>query len=528
MDLLFPGRHHLLTRFQFEYIQNILKNIAGVPDRNHRTSLVSAKIDALIFAVTSANHSHTRRNPLPFYLRAIALESFSSSFEVPSYIYGIDDVGQVSDFASYTLKKIKHESDGRFDLNPDNTLVLCSTPVLEMYEKLGFKILPAELDRNSGEYKEKLPWDIVETIAGLKAPWSRDDFVRNKMHPSSLKVWVSYSLGERVQRLFQDNILGADGDLTETRDYNTYVRQMDEIAELKYGETAPFIRPGRIGDIGCAVGSWIKLATLDERLHESDFYGIEASRHLCEICRQRKENGEFRNPYVFFSQKNAVSGLVFEKASMHTIHTSSLTHEIESYGGRKDLLAFIANRYQELVPGGVWINRDVVGPEEKDKSVYLWLNDKDGENQGWNDQTEDRLSLAEKLGRLSTRARFYRFARDFRRKEGQAFAFELASFKDREYFCLRMADACEFLSKKDYVDNWQSEMHETFCYFSFSDWKQTVEEKGFKVSSHSKSWANPWIVKNRIEGKAELFSMDSGSLSPIPYPVTNMLLICEK
>ena len=64
---------------------------------------------------------------------------------------------------------------------------------------------------------------------------------------------------------------------------------MDEIAQLKYEETAQFIQPGRIGDIGCAVGSWIKLAANDKRFRESDFYGIEVSRHLCEICRQRKK-----------------------------------------------------------------------------------------------------------------------------------------------------------------------------------------------------------------------------------------------
>jgi SAM-dependent methyltransferase len=128
---------------------------------------------------------------------------------------------------------------------------------------------------------------------------------------------------------------------------------MDEIAELKYKDTASFIQPGRIGDIGCAVGSWIRQACLDDRFRESYFYGIEVSRHLYEICQQRKYNGEFANPFVFFSQRNAVTGLAFEKASMNTIHTSSLTHEIESYGSRADLLQFIKNCYEELAPGGV-------------------------------------------------------------------------------------------------------------------------------------------------------------------------------
>lgn len=44
------------------------------------------------------------------------------------------------------------------------------------------------------------------------------------------------------------NVIG-DGDITTTRDYNTYVRQMDEIAVLKFQETAAHIISGRIGEM---------------------------------------------------------------------------------------------------------------------------------------------------------------------------------------------------------------------------------------------------------------------------------------
>ena len=66
-------------------------------------------------------------------------------------------------------------------------------------------------------------------------------------------------------------MIGDDGDLTETRDYNSYVRQMDEIATLKYNETLPYIKKGRIGDIGCAVGSWIKLASNEDNFMSQIF-----------------------------------------------------------------------------------------------------------------------------------------------------------------------------------------------------------------------------------------------------------------
>lgn len=528
MYLLVPGRHHLLTQFQFQYIADILpRPLREIPDINGIPLGIDEKIDAIIFGVTSSNHSNTRRNPLPFYIRALALEEFGKSLSVPCFIYGIDDVGNVKNFSSYTIKRIKHESEGMFDLQPENTLVLCSTPVLEMYEADGFKILPVELkDRKTWSHHAPLPWDLVEKIASVPA-WEDDNNIKDHIHGSSLGLWAKYRLGSKVQMLFKDKMISDDGDITTTRDYNTYVRQMDEIAALKYFETAPYIQPGRIGDIGCAVGSWIKLACDDERLRESDFYGIEVARHLYDICQQRKHNGEFKNPFVFFSQLNAVTGLVFDKNSMNTIHTSSLTHEIESYGSRGDLLSFINNRYQELAPGGVWVNRDVVGPADKEQIVLMKLNDADGRNDDFEKTFAKRDEFAEYLRGLSTKGRFLRFANDFRKKEHYKFNYTIALIHETEYVRLSLKDACEFMSRKDYVDNWESEMHETFCFWDFEEWKQNLTEAGFAIDGHSAAYTNPWIVKNRWDGKVELFT-NTDQPETMSYPVTNMITVAVK
>lgn len=526
MYLLFPGRHHLLTNFQFQYLQSILSG-GKIQDIDGKPILQDDKITDIIFAVTSANHSNTRRNPLSFYLRALAIHEFSEDLQVPSYIYGIDDVGTLSSFATYTLKRIKHESEGQFNLTPENTLVLCSTPVLSMYEALGFRVLPAELkDRTNWSHHSPMPWDIVEMIAASsEKEWEKNSEILQHIHSSSLALWKKYRLGGKVQLFFKDAMISDDGDITTTRDYNTYVRQMDEIAELKYNDTFPYIRPGRIGDIGCAVGSWIKLACRDSRFRESDFYGIEVARHLFDICNQRKHNGEFDNPFVFFSQRNAVTGLVFDANSMNTIHTSSLTHEIESYGSREELLHFIKNRYAELTTGGVWINRDVVGPEEKEKDILMKLAKTDGRNEDFEKIFHTREELSQYLRGLSTYARFLRFVRDFRKKENYKVLYNSSMINGQEYIAIKLRDACEFMSRKDYLDNWESEMHETFCFWSFSEWKQHLEYAGFKISSASKAFTNQWIADNRLVSKVQLYEQD---LTSFPYPVTNMILIGEK
>ena len=252
------------------------------------------------------------------------------------------------------------------------------------------------------------------------------------------------------------------------------------------------------------------------------------TRHLFKICKHQKENGEFAHPFVFFAQKNAVTGLVFDPNSMNTIHTSSLTHEIESYGSREDLLQFIKNRHDELVPGGVWVNRDVVGPYNKQQQVYMLLNRDDGNNEDPYKIFTERDQLSQYLQQLSTYARFLRFAGDFRAAEGYQLSYTTAVIDGHTYLQLSLRDAAEFLSRKDYTDNWQSEMHETFCFWDFDEWQDELRIAGFKIHPQSYVTTNQWIVENRWKDKAALFVMEDGVLKPYAYPVTHMVLVGVK
>ena len=68
---------------------------------------------------------------------------------------------------------------------------------------------------------------------------------------------------------------------------------------------------------------------------------------------------------------------------------------------------------------------------------------------------------------------------------------------ETRYVQLSMRDATEFLSRKDYTDNWQSEMHETFCFWDFDDWKRELQSVGFAIHPQSTAFTNTWIVDNR-------------------------------
>jgi len=325
--------------------------------------------------------------------------------------------------------------------------------------------------------------------------------------------------------------LGEDGDLTETRNYAEYILAFDEGAERKYEFIKPGIKPGRIVDIGCETGSILKQMSNDQRIRESDLYGIEVSRKLYSLCEQRKENGEFGHDHVFFYQRNIVKNKIFSDNSIDTFTALSLTHELESYVGRETLLAFIKQIYEQLAPGGMFINYDVTGPGQKDKVVYMELTKDDGITDGWDKLFDDKQGGQVKtfLESLSTYARFLRFAKDFRSDEGYELSFTEEVVDGKSVIKLRAVDAAEFLSKKDYTNNWYSEMHETFCFWSFADWKMELEKVGFNLQGDSRVFTNEWVVSNRYEGKVMLYEMDeSGRLVHIPYPPTNVVLYAQK
>jgi hypothetical protein len=405
--------------------------------------------------------------------------------------------------------------------------------VIEQYERLGFRILPVELvDRHAGTLSHSTPWQLLERLVAVGlagGDWRTDAELVSKVARATRRMYEKYNYGDLIVDLHRRPLLTDDGDLTETRDYNTYVRAFDNGAARKRELVSDLVQPGRIVDIGCCTGALIGELTREDRLRESDFYGIEVARALYVECLHRKEQKVFANDNVFFYQCDFAAGPVFAEHSVNTFLTFSLTHEVESYAGREALLRFIDLLKAQLAPGGRWINVDVIGPEKKEEPVWLWLNQEDGRNDDWDREfgPREREPFRTYLQGLSTAARFRRFARDFRRAEGYRMEYSMEKIGDSDYAYLRLADACEFLSKKDYTDNWQSEMHETFCHWSFADWQEAVTRAGLRVLPGSRTFTNPWLVENRYRGKAELFDCTAAGLQRREYEVTNMVLAVQ-
>lgn len=485
---------------------------------------------SIIWPVTSANHSNTRRNPFPANRREAMIEAFSSQENLNSLVYLINDIGQSDSFAKYILKEVEAQSRTGLVLTPDNCVVACSTPeVIGLFEELGFVILPVELiNRETGEIISPRPWEYIVDIA--KNPkWREGTMYREGLHVASKTVLEKYNLGDLIVELFEDPLIGEEGDITQTRNYEVYRKAFEDGARRKYELIKEHLQPGRLLDIGCATGEFVKLLSEDDRLRESDIYGVEIARPLYEMCQQRKSNGEFSNDNIFFFQRNILSSQTFRDNSIRTITSISVTHEIWSYLGEKQLYEFVNRMYQMLEPGGVWINMDVVAPNDKDDLLLVKLNRDDGETiDEPYEEFDTETGLEEYLGKLSSFSRFKRFARDFRSIEDEMISYEEETIDGVVWLKMKKGVLADYLAKKDYLENWRSEMHEVFCFWGFDDWMEALKKAGFSIHRDSESYTNEWLINNRFKLAVSGLKDENGSDYSVSDFATNVLLIATK
>lgn len=506
--ILFPGRHHIITEFQVQYLSDLVASL----------SVQHGEPVAVVWAITSANHTGTRRNPLSGMRRLGMVEYAAASMPYESYVYTIHNMRSKPDFAHFLIEEIRLKSHGAVEMTPENTTVACSTPaVIAMYRALGFAIAPVELDEQTGLATELRPWDIVEKILRAGASWEDDDETAVLVYPACWAYYQRYRLGQRLLDVYADPLIDSEeGDITQTRDYATYRQAFEENAWRKVADFADAVQPGNILDIGCATGQTIKLLSERPELFESDFYGVEVAHPLFQVCQQRRSAGEFGDANVYFYQRNIMQSTLLPNDYFQTIITMALTHEVESYMGRSALDELMKKIYDMLAPGGVYINYDVVGPEGSDDEVYVRFRQDDG---------SDKPGIAG----LSTDGRFRRFVDDFRREEGEAVSVRQQVVDGVRYEVMSRATLCEFLAKKDYVDSWQSEMHERFCFFTHRQWVAYLERAGFTVLPASRAITNPWLIEHRFAPAAEVYRRrDDQLVRDLSAPHTNTLLIAQK
>ena len=532
--LLFPGRHLVNTTFQENYLRQVLsKPPAFLPDLivGRTTPVLPPK--EILFAITSANQENSRFNPVPFHIRAVGVDRFARQLQAQMpfryRVFGIPHYGHTTNFAAFTLKEISYQSERAIELTPENCLVLCSTPeVIQLYKKLGFSIVPAE--QGIKPPAPATPIGIIREIGEQKKDWQAGELTRTQLAASHASLFADFpEVPRRIRRLYQDPLTNQEGSLTPSRNYSTYARGMNEIIRLKYLDIQNVIQSGRIVDEGCADGAL--LAEISHDFPDSDLFGVDLSAEFAGRFQERQRAGEFGGAYVHFFHRNLFE-VLFEPESIDTTICNSTLHEIWSYGeGETSVRSYLTEKFRQLRPGGRLLIRDVVGPEDADREVWLWCSDEDGQNLPPADLAHHAGRENAWLSQLSTRSRFHLFAHDFRNGR-EPFVFQEDTSGAQPAFRLRLRDATEFLSKKDYTDNWLSEMNESFCFWSYSQWKQELTKIGFQVQENvnspqtsSRAYTNPWIAENRLTNHAALYELAG---QPLDWPPTNMVLIADR
>lgn len=309
---------------------------------------------------------------------------------------------------------------------------------------------------------------------------------------------------------------------TAGRDYDVYVELMsnDDVIEQKISDITDdgqrFDGDEYLLDHGCSDGSI--LAELETLYPQMDLVGIDLSDQLLERAQARKQEQGHEYGLVKTDIRRAAETLEQPDA----IVSSSLCHEIYSYGSEPHLQQYLEDSFDHLEDGGMMVIRDVIGPSQD--TTWLWLNDDNGYRTngaefGRPDQQEQYLDD------LSTLARFEQFCEDHTSIDTSEEIIQETREQDgKTYMKMDAEIAAEYLLTKDYTDNWDNEMQETFAFWDLETYEETLETIGFEIED-SETYTNKWIRENRFENNASIRpALDQEDT----YPPTNIVIAARK
>lgn len=294
--------------------------------------------------------------------------------------------------------------------------------------------------------------------------------------------------------------------------YERYLAGMDASMRQKVALTAAHLLcQGRVADMG--MGSGTGSEALASLYPDLDVVGVDVNETTVEIARGRYALGNLS--FVV----GDIAEPVFEDQSLDAILNSSVLHHVTSFNGYEHEAAARALTVQvgQLRDNGVLIVRDFVDPGTDEVVMEL--------------RTDDGADSADPVG-CSTARLFERFATEYRSLAGNpGFSFRIADAVDgwpsrsnTQRYVLTYKLAAEFLLRKDYRADWESELQEEYTYFSQQQFEELFSRLGMRVVA-STPLRNPWIVRHRLRGEVELRNLAG---EPVELPPTNYVIVGEK
>jgi SAM-dependent methyltransferase len=296
--------------------------------------------------------------------------------------------------------------------------------------------------------------------------------------------------------------------------YDRYLQSMDASMKQKIALTAAHLLcQGTVADMGMGSGSGsFALASLYPSLK---VVGVDINETMVDLATDR--HGELDNLSFITGD---IAKNCFEPGSLHGIFNSSVLHHVTTFTDYDYLAAdrALAIQTKQLRPDGILIVRDFLAPDQNTE-VWLDLPNTDG------DQSDNPKSC-------SSSALLKLFAKEFR-KLSVAPGFPLETIpadiempiKDGyQRFQLSRRHAVEFLLRKDYRADWNTEILEEYTYFDKARFEQIFARLGLRTLA-STPIHNPWIIANRLRGQYSMCDLEGRELD---YPATNYIIVGEK
>jgi predicted O-methyltransferase YrrM len=293
--------------------------------------------------------------------------------------------------------------------------------------------------------------------------------------------------------------------------YEAYYAGMDRTMRQKLAFVGAhfLLDPGaRIADMGCGSGSGTyQLALLNPVI---EVIGVDINPESVRFATEK-----YRLPNLRFIVGDAAEP-VFADDPLDGILSSSTLHHVYTFNdySRAAVRRAIASHLACLRENGVFVLRDFVSPPG---DAYILLEFPDQPSRG--DAIAD-LSDADLL------VRFANTARPLDKDNGPGFFLEEldARVAGTRLFRVSHKWATEFVLRKDYRRAWDVELLEEYSYFTADEFVQELNAAGGRLLCAEPYW-NPWIVKNRFEGKFRFLDESGNQLG---WPPTNFVAVTQR
>jgi SAM-dependent methyltransferase len=258
-----------------------------------------------------------------------------------------------------------------------------------------------------------------------------------------------------------------------------YLDGMAKSCAHKLETIKPWLVPGGWSvDLGCADGRFTRALAKN---YAGRMVGIDSSAEIVGLAKIRLAEDIF-SAGVDFQVGRAED---FTMPNISNVVASSIIHEVYSYGDKMESVRqALANIHKNLKSGGRLIIRDFVRPEDRKVN---FLHDKKDIVKGHSYGDFHGVSPEPNSG-----------------------SFEVYSNQN-------LSNVYEYIYRKDFHDNWQTELQETYGFWSLGEAKALIEEAGFKLI-HVAELENQWILENRLEGKIMIDNPDG---NPLAFPKYN-------